>query len=571
MPSAGAHAFATVVPLTNSNMKFIKQSRRLSPKVSLILADWSVRESFHLLHYLAQQTVPRDQFEVIVIEYYDRVSEAVRKFEHEVDTWMLLEMPAACYYHKHLIYNAGIVVARGDIIVIVDSDAMVKPSFIEAILSNFGRDPNIVYHIDQFRNTRTDLYPFQYPSVEEVLGAGCINNAGGKTAGIVDQDDPLHSRNYGACMCARRSDLISIGGADMDIDYLGHICGPYEMTFRLTNIGRPEVWDQNEFMYHTWHPGQAGVDNFLGPHHRHMSLTAFEALASRRWFPLLENGAIAALRTGQASSADVALGALIAPDYLRDWDIHSLRTDPRADINEVHSRPTTIYKGFALRSKGGQVTGLPLELRDVAPVVSTSAPKIECKSFAEVRRRIDAITPRRLSVVSGMAHTYAFILRLYEFLRCRGSRLLKQQWLSIALTILLSLPVLPFVLLIQPNRLGGRVGRVLQDVQESSEVLGNTAAVLDRLLSAHTGMRNAGKIVLVVDKGWLMFFKMLIVLRFLPNCELCAADSLNNASGIAIKLHGSSWSGLVVIPRNFYSQFYYSSRRHAFGGRAVIV
>ena len=53
-------------------MKFIKRSARTRPRVSLILLDWSVRESFHLLHYLARQDVPRDDFEVLVVEYYSR-------------------------------------------------------------------------------------------------------------------------------------------------------------------------------------------------------------------------------------------------------------------------------------------------------------------------------------------------------------------------------------------------------------------------------------------------------------------------------------------------------------------
>ena len=41
-------------------MKFIQKSQRKQPKVSFILLDWSVRESFHFLHYLSQQTVPRE-------------------------------------------------------------------------------------------------------------------------------------------------------------------------------------------------------------------------------------------------------------------------------------------------------------------------------------------------------------------------------------------------------------------------------------------------------------------------------------------------------------------------------
>ena len=56
-------------------MRFLKHSGRKQPRVSLILLDWGVRESFHLLHYLKMQTVPREDFEVIVIEYHDHVSQ----------------------------------------------------------------------------------------------------------------------------------------------------------------------------------------------------------------------------------------------------------------------------------------------------------------------------------------------------------------------------------------------------------------------------------------------------------------------------------------------------------------
>jgi hypothetical protein len=311
---------ARVIALRNYKMRILQRSERTRPLVSLVLLDWSVRESFHLLHYLARQTVPREQFEVIVVEYYDREAAALAAFRHMVDTWVLLEMPPECYYHKHLMYNVGIALARGEVVLFCDSDAMVRASFVESIVTAFAAQPRIVLHLDQFRNVRQDLYPFTYPSFETVLGPGCINNAGGRPRGLAETVDPLHNRNYGACMAARRDDLIAIGGADEHLDYLGHICGPYEMTFRLTNHGLLEVWHPAEFLYHTWHPGQAGDGNYLGPHDgRHMSTTALEARTSGRTRPLVENPAIGMMRSAQTLDAAALEQWLIAADRPVAW------------------------------------------------------------------------------------------------------------------------------------------------------------------------------------------------------------------------------------------------------------
>ena len=376
-------------------MKFLKKSSRAQPKVSLILLDWSVRESFHLLHYLNRQDVDRDSFEVIVIEYYSRVADAIRQFEDQVDTWLLLEMPESCYYHKHLMYNAGIIAAKGEICVICDSDAMAKEGFIRAIITAFKNDPEIVLHFDQFRNSRRDFHPFCYPSFVEVTGDGCINNVDGKPTGLVDDTDPIHHRNYGACMCARRTDLIAIGGADEHIDYLGHICGPYDMTFRLVNLGRREIWHESEFMYHTWHPGQAGAGNYLGPHDgRQMSTTALAALASRRVTPLVENQAIKALRTGESTRDESLHAQLLRPEDQQLWNVDNLENAANRARFTCAVAPVGHYMGFALHQDGG-IFFAHLLLDDCHDRYAAGSDRIyfEASSVAEIRRQIDQWMP----------------------------------------------------------------------------------------------------------------------------------------------------------------------------------
>lgn len=402
-------------------MKFIKQSARPGPKVSVILLDWSVRESFHLLHYLSKQDVDRDLFEVIIIEYYSRVSDAIRPFEDQVDSWLLLEMPEDCYYHKHLMYNAGIVAAQGDICVICDSDAMVKPGFIRSIITEFENHPNTVLHIDQFRNARKDLYPFCYPDFSEVTGRGCINYVGGKTRGVVDDKDPIHNRNYGACMCARRDDLIAIGGADEHIDYLGHICGPYDMTFRLVNLGHRERWHQTEFMYHTWHPGQAGEDNYLGPHDgRHVSTTALDALISGRTMPLEENESIKNLRLAIEPAQGVD-AFRIAPAHLISWQKDNIRKGKQWAAGNSSRK---IWHGFVVDQTADGFVAYPRFLEH--PEFSKFQDQFEIHASTEVdlHERLDDSIPFRWRLVFPLVTLLTYLSRALGL----TSLYLKRRW-----------------------------------------------------------------------------------------------------------------------------------------------
>lgn len=314
-------------PSTQANSALhplIHQSRVLHPKVSLILLDWSVRESFHSLTYLNRQREPRENYEVIWIEYYGRRSEQLagsltQDSPTRIDQWIVLGMPDHCYYHKHMMYNIGIAVSRGDIVCICDSDAIFGESFIDTVISTFAGNDRIVLHIDEVRNNDKKFYPFNYPSISEVLGPGAINWHDGKTTGLWDTADPLHTRNYGACFCAKRSELIGVGGADEHVGFVGHVCGPYDMTFRLVNNGCREIWHETEYIYHTWHPGQAGDQNLLGPHDgRHVSTIALNAAKEGRVTPLKENFAIAALRDGRAPATATDLVELaIDPTYTK--------------------------------------------------------------------------------------------------------------------------------------------------------------------------------------------------------------------------------------------------------------
>jgi len=318
-------------------MQFLFECKnQISPKLSIVLLDWSCRDSFHVIDYLNNQTLPRKFCELIWIEYYNRRPVEIETKLKEcaksgspgaIDKWIVMDMPNNIYYHKHLMYNVGILASRGEIICFCDSDAIVNPTFTENIVKAFEKNRNIVLHMDEVRNTSRKFYPFDYPEIEEIVVEGCINLKNGKTKGLLDKEDVLHTRNYGACMCALRQDLINIGGSDQHISYLGHVCGPYELTFRLVNAGRKELWHEEEFLYHTWHPGTNGWNNYYGPNDgMNMSTTALEIMASGRILPLVENPAIKLLRSKKEKfSQDNLLTEAVLQSEISQWHMNRIK------------------------------------------------------------------------------------------------------------------------------------------------------------------------------------------------------------------------------------------------------
>jgi hypothetical protein len=198
--------------------------------------------------------------------------------------------------------------------------------------------PGAVVHLDEVRNRDRAYYPFNYPSIEDLLGRGCANWQGTASLGLDNSPDMLHHANYGACMAARRRDLLAIGGADEHDDYLGYICGPYEMTFRLGNYGRTERWLRDEYLYHTWHPNTYGVNtDYHGPHDGfHISLLALQARGTFRVQPYVVNPWVARSQWGRRMSAGQLI-QLAERHPEPAWHVAALPPQPAHRVYQIES------------------------------------------------------------------------------------------------------------------------------------------------------------------------------------------------------------------------------------------
>ncbi|MGL4550212.1 MAG: glycosyltransferase [Gemmataceae bacterium] len=378
------------------------------PKVSVILIDWKARESFHALHYLNRQTAPRTDYELIWVEFYDHRPEGLRRAIAEhlgprplLDRWVTLGYPDEAVYHKHRMYNVGLLAARGQVCVICDSDAMFAPTFIRRLIREFEADPDGVFHVDQVRSRCRDHYPFNYPSTDDVI-RHAYNWEGGTTCGLNSSRDWVHRANYGACLAARRRDLLAVGGADEHLDYLGYYCGPFDMTFRLANHrARGETWLRDEYLYHTWHPNTSGENTeYAGPEDgKFMPLRALDArarcrIAPHRRSPLLPGW------PGRTPTLEAGLD-LLARTPEPQWRRGVQPAGHPDDVYWVEKN----HNGHNLFWHKGRWYGLPLSAGEYDPR-RPAASRVEADTQDELEEKIAALPAGEMSRLMVGFHTH---------------------------------------------------------------------------------------------------------------------------------------------------------------------
>ncbi len=262
-------------------------------KVSIILIDWGVRESFHSIDYLNNQTMFRKDYEIIWIEYYNHRPKFIQDHvaKGNIDKCIVLNKEGM--YFKHLMMNEGIVASNGEIIVLCDSDAIYSPTFVESIVTTFDNNENIVLFLDQVRIYNKNYYPFKYIPWEKLKQKTDFHV---EPPGLKTLYDPIHSRNYGSCFCATKESIIEMGGLDEHPSYHCFFCGAFELGWRMVNNGYKEIWHLSEWSFHTWHPWVTS-DEIKGEHDGWcVNSTTVEILETKRIAPLVENKKIAALR-----------------------------------------------------------------------------------------------------------------------------------------------------------------------------------------------------------------------------------------------------------------------------------
>lgn len=280
-------------------------------RVSIVLIDWSVRESFHTVRSLQQQTAPRASYELVWVERFahraPEIAEHVRR--GEVDRWVVLGHDAP-RWTKHEVYNAGALAASGDVLVFADSDVLYSPTFVERVQAFFERHERAFLHLDRVNNQSPSLWPFGERSWDDVMATPGLQNYDERhrCSRVLAPDFPaapyparIFERNYGACLCVRSDDFFAHGGLDEHEGFGVVNCGPYDLSWRLRNAGFAEHWLREEHLLHPYHPWWR-PEHAWTPHVRMYASLSVKHLFDGVTMPIAESPLVRARRGGAAAA-----------------------------------------------------------------------------------------------------------------------------------------------------------------------------------------------------------------------------------------------------------------------------
>ncbi len=165
----------------NDGYELLKSSRRPA-RLSVLLADMNGSHYHRLSSSLTRQTLPRDDFEVIVVDVFDRLSPTLTEF---ADTAIACGQ-SEYLYNRNAAFNTALANASGAFVAIFDRDTDLPGDTLESLLREFedGAAENLlVVNQDAAPFDRKNLH-FAALSRARALRCGGLEEAPTRAGGL---------------------------------------------------------------------------------------------------------------------------------------------------------------------------------------------------------------------------------------------------------------------------------------------------------------------------------------------------------------------------------------------------
>lgn len=213
-------------------------------KISVIMVDGLYRPHFAVIDSLKRQSLNKNDYEVLWVEYYDKVNpELIKKTENE-QNFKIITLNKNGTYHSSYCFNHGINSASGELLVIPDADVLFDEYFLEKIRDEHQKNEQLVMYI----------FRLDEPAKPENSSFNLdLNN-------LKMNCELTNPSNYGGCLTVRKKWLLEINGYELDDVFRtgGDHANGLDVYTRFKNSGKHIMWNPNLRIYHPWHPHQSG-------------------------------------------------------------------------------------------------------------------------------------------------------------------------------------------------------------------------------------------------------------------------------------------------------------------------
>jgi poly-beta-1,6-N-acetyl-D-glucosamine synthase len=142
--------------------------------VSIVVAARNEERTISsLIDSLAQQSYPKDKFEIILVDDHstDKTSEIISQLINKHPVLKIIKIAATDIGKKKAI-TQGIEASQGEIILTTDADCTLPPNWIKAMLKSFKEKTHLVIGIVKIKSDRPFFSKLQALEFSSVLGSG---------------------------------------------------------------------------------------------------------------------------------------------------------------------------------------------------------------------------------------------------------------------------------------------------------------------------------------------------------------------------------------------------------------
>jgi hypothetical protein len=208
------------------------------PKISIVMVDGLFRESFHSIDFFGTQTLSQEDYELIWVEYYDRVNPKLKEKISKYPNFKIITLNRNRNeeYHSSYCFNKGIIESKGKLLVIPDADVVVEENFLEQVWKEHQDNNQLVMYI--YRYNEPEQKHRQEVDLKHLQDVCILTNPS----------------NYGGCLTVRKEWLLAINGYEQHPVFgTGFHANGLDIYTRLKALGLQVMWHPELKLYHPWH------------------------------------------------------------------------------------------------------------------------------------------------------------------------------------------------------------------------------------------------------------------------------------------------------------------------------